>query len=145
MKTFKSKKQVFNYIVKMFSKDAEIICVHGTAANKPLEDFSDIDIEAYSKKHKKPYYEIIFVGKKVVLISVYWPKFVNGKKARPPKGTKVLYGEYNDKIEPDFSKDKYKLKDKAVRECQLVTDFLFKYFRGRDKTYLEYTQKRLRF
>lgn len=143
IKHFKSKQQVINYIVKLLKKDAECICIQGSTAFKPLKKFSDMDFHYFAKKYKKPYYEIVFVKDKPILISVYHQKYTKGKKIKAPKRINVVYGDYNNKLVPDFSKAKYKLKDKITRECQLVTDFLFKYFRSGDKTYLEYTQKRL--
>ena len=143
LKVFKSKQEVINYVVKLFKKDAECICVQGSTAFKPLKKFSDLDFHYFAKKYKKPHYEIVFVKDKPILISVYHQKFAKGKETKAPKGVHIVYGSYNDNLVPDYSKAKYKLKDKIVRECQLVTDFLFKYFRSRGKTYLGYTQRRL--
>jgi hypothetical protein len=144
MKTFKTKKQVYKYIINSFKKHSEVICIIGSSLSKPLKEFSDIDVNIFSKKHKKPYYEIIFLNKKPILLTVYYQEYVKGKKIKPPKNTKVIYGNYNNNLKPHFGKKKYPLKKRVTRECQLVTDFLFKYFRSRDKTYLEYTQKRLK-
>lgn len=143
IKKFKSKQDIVEYVVNLFKKDAKTICIQGSITSKPLKRFSDMDFHYFAKRYKKPHYEIVFVGNKPILITVYHQKYVEGKKIKAPKGINVVYGSYNDKLTSDFGKRKYKLKDQIIRECQLVTDFLFKYFRSGDKTYLEYSQRRL--
>ena len=89
-----------------------------------------------------------FVEEKVVLISVYFYKYVSGKIIKSPKDVKVIKGEYNDKITREFTEvygeGKYNTKERLIRDCQLVTDFCFKYFRSKDKKYLKYIQKRIK-
>lgn len=119
IKIFKGKKQVFNYIKQLFSKYK--IIFKGSSVKKELNDFSDIDVEIYGKT-RVPYYELVFVGKKLVLITVYFYKDENNK----PK------------------KDKYNQKQRTIRECQLAIDFMFKYLRHKNKKYLESVIKRLK-
>ena len=143
LRTFKSKNEVFRYLVKNFSKNAKLILIRGSTASKPVKQFSDFDVEVYGKK-KKPYYEIAFVKNNPVLITIYFYKYNEGKKANAPKNVKVIYGRYNNKIKPDFSPDNYTAKQKITRECQLNIDFMFKYLRSRNKKYLESVQKGLK-
>ncbi len=143
IKKFNSKEEVSNYVIRMFKKDAKCICIRGSTAYKPLRAFSDIDFEYYSKKYKKPYYEIVFVGKKLVLICAYHQNFVEGKKIKVPKGVKLLYGEYNKNLNPEFRRKMYDQKEKITRECQIAVDFMFKYLRSKDEKVLRYVQRRL--
>ncbi|MDP1729133.1 MAG: hypothetical protein Q8L27_02950 [archaeon] len=143
MKRFKTKEQVFRYIVQKFLKNSKLTLVRGSTARSPIKNYSDLDIEIYGKR-AKPYYEMGFVNKKLVLLSVYFYDFVEGKVIKAPKNVKVLYGRYNDSIKPDFSGDKYTSKEKIIREAQLAVDFLFKYLRRKDKLYLKFVDKRLR-
>ena len=118
MKNFNNKKQIFEYLIKKFSKDSKIILIRGSTAKGKIKQFSDIDIEIYSTNLKKPYYEIAFVGRKIILISVYFYKFKEGEKTREPKNVKIIYGNYNNEIKPDFSKDRYSHKEKVKREAE---------------------------
>jgi len=144
MKKFNNKKKVFEYLKKLFSKDGKIILVRGSTATKFIRQFSDFDVEVYSSKLKKPYYEIAFVKNKPVLITVYFYKYNQGKKIKEPKNVKVIYGEYNSSIKPNFSKDTYTSKQKIKRECQLVTDFMFTYLRHKDKKDLMNINKKIK-
>ena len=144
MLNFKNKKEIFDYIKKKFEKESKLILIRGSASNKNLKKFSDIDVEVYSNKLKKPYYEIIFLKEKPILVSVYFEKYKTGKKIKESYNVKVLSGKYNNKIKPDFSKENYNNKQKIKRDCQLCVDFLFKYIRSKDKRYLEYLQKKIK-
>lgn len=150
MLNFSNKKEIFTYIKKKFSKQSKLILMRGsTALNRPKK-FSDFDIEAYKNKPKKPYYEIALLKQKPILLSVYFYKYKKGKKLKKPKNTKIIFGTYNKSVEKDFNaqkhfaKDSYTKKEKTKRECQLVTDFLFKYLRSKNKKYLEFVQKRIK-
>jgi hypothetical protein len=142
MKKFKDKKQVLEYI-KRIAK-GRVILIRGSTANKPVKNFSDFDVEVYGNKLKKPCYEIIFLGEKIVLISIYYYKYKIGREIKLPKNVKVIYGKYNDKLIPNFIKDKYTPKQKIKRECQMLIDFMFKYLRTKDKKYLKSVIKRLK-
>ena len=143
MLNFNNKREIFAYIKRKFSKESELILIRGSTATKSVKKFSDFDIEIYRKKLKKPYYEVVFLKEKPILLSVYFDKYKKGKKIQKPANVKVLYGEYNDKIKPNFSKDTYTHKQKIRRECQLLIDFFFKYLRTKDKKYLNSIQKRI--
>ena len=140
---FHDKQEVFDYVIKKFSKKNKLILIRGSTAKKPVKNFSDFDIEIWTNKLEKPYYEIAFVSGKIVLISIYFYKYKLGKKVDVPSNVKILFGEYNDQIIPDFSNDKYTNKEKIKRECQLLVDFFFKYLRRKDKKYLSSVQKRI--
>ncbi len=147
MKKFRNKKQVFNYIKK--KEKARLILVRGSTATKPIKNFSDIDIEVYSNKIKKAYYEIVSVSKNIVLLTIYYYKYKPGKKINAPKNIKIISGEYNEAIEKSFNssehfaKDTYTQKEKIKRGCQMVIDFMFKYLRTGNKEYLKSVQKRI--
>jgi hypothetical protein len=148
MKKFKNKQQVFNYI-KRIGK-GRLILVRGSTAKKPIKNFSDVDVEVYSDRLKKPYYEIVSAGRNLVLISIYYYIYQKGGRIKAPKNVKVIYGEYNKKIDDSFNapkhfaKDTYTPKEKIKRECQMVIDFMFKYLRTKNKKYLASVEKRLR-
>ncbi len=143
---FKNKEAVFEYTLRKFSKDSKIIAVTGSTARKPIREFSDIDINIWGKSIKKPHYEIIFVNKKPVLVSIYFYKYKRGKETSPPTKFRILYGKFNDNIELFQGMDalKYNHKESIKRQCQLIIDFAFKYFRSKDEKYLGYIQKRIR-
>lgn len=143
IRTFETKKDVFNYIKRKFYKRSNVILVRGSTAKKPAKKFSDFDIEVYTKYLRKPYYEIVFIREKPVLVSVYFQKYKKGKETNAPSTIKVLYGKYNAKLKPDFSKEKYTPKQKIRRECQILLDMFFKYLRTGNKRYLEFVQKRI--
>jgi hypothetical protein len=119
MKKFKDKKEVFQYIKRIFKKYE--VCVEGSSNKKSLKNFSDIDVDVFGK-NARPYYEIVLVGNKLVLISAYF---------------------YKNKKNKSSIKDKYNNKQKIRRECQLTIDFMFKYLRTKNEKYLESVQKRL--
>jgi hypothetical protein len=143
MRTFISKKEVFEYIKTTFSQGNTLILINGSTAKKPAKKFSDFDIEVWGPVLKKPYYELAFINEKPILISIYFYVFKEGKTCKPPSAVKILFGKYNASIKSDFSDDAYTVQEKERRECQLVTDFLFKYMRSGDKKYLESVQKRI--
>jgi hypothetical protein len=143
MFNFTDEKEVFVYIKNKFSKESKLILVRGSTATKPVKKFGDFDIEVWTIKLKKPYYEITFIKEKPILISVYFYKYKEGKEIQKPSNVKILYGKYNNKLEPDFNKDTYTSKEKIKRECQLIVDFFFKYLRTKDKKYLQFIQKRI--
>ena len=143
MKTFKTKTETFNHIKRKFSRYGRTILVRGSTAYGEVKSFSDFDVEVYGGKLNKPYYEIDFLNHKPVLISVYFYRYSSGKKIKPEKNVRVLYGEYNENLKPDFSREKYSLEQKIRRECQMVVDSLFSYLRHRDKKDLGRVQKRI--
>ena len=143
IKEFNSKAEIFNYVIKKFKKDSEVITLGGSSKNKPLKKFSDLDFNVFSKKYFRPYYEIVLVNKKPILISAYPQKFVRGNKTKPPKDQLILFGEYNNNLKMDYSISKYERRGEVIRECQLALDFLFKYARTNNKQWLEKVQKRL--
>ena len=143
MFNFINEKEVFEYIKKKFSNESKLILVRGSTATKPAKKFGDFDIEIWTIKTKKPYYEIAFIKEKPILISAYFYKYKEGKEIQKPSSIKILHGKYNDKIKPNFCKDSYTHKEKIKRECQLLVDFLFKYLRTKDKKYLQSVQKRI--
>src|SRR3989344_1846648 len=102
MKIIKTKKDLFEYVRKIFAKKAEVVLIRGSTANGSVKAFSDVDVEVYVKsKLDKPYYEIILYNNSPLLISAYFYDYIEGKKARCPKNVKVLFGDFNDKIKPD--------------------------------------------
>ena len=136
MRSFKSKKEVFEYIKKKYST-AETILIKGSAVNKNLKEFSDIDVEFYQDKTAKPEYEVVLVNGKIVLITAY--PYKSGKQINKiPDNVLVLKGTYCNQIE---NQEKYSEKEKEVRNNQLFLDFLFKYIRTKDKKYLETIDK----
>ena len=142
LKNFNNKKEILQYIKNSFKGD--LILIRGSTAYQPAKRFSDFDVEAYGKKPRKPDYEIAFLKEKPILISTYFYKFKPGKKIQKPKNVKILHGKYNDKINPDFSKDTYAPKEKIKKEFQLLVDSFFKYLRHGNKKDLEPVQKRLK-
>ncbi|MAG47879.1 hypothetical protein CL617_04700 [archaeon] len=144
MLNFKNKKEIFEYITNKFQKESDILLIRGSSAYNSIKNFSDIDIEIYSKKLQKPYYEIVSFKEKPILISAYFNRYISGKVVKKPNNIKILHGKFNNKIKPDFKRDTYTDKQKIKRECQLVTDFFFKYLRTKDKTYLNAIQKRIK-
>jgi hypothetical protein len=118
MKQFNGKTQLKNYLKKLSGKYK--FSIEGSTSNKPLKNFSDVDVEIYGKV-AKPYYEMVFVREKPILITIYYYKDKNKK----------------------FKKDTYNLKQKIKRECQLAIDFMFKYLRTKNKKYLKSVQKRI--
>ena len=84
---------------------------------------------------KKPYYEIVFLKEKPILISVYYYKYKKGKEAQKPKNVRILFGKYDKEADKSFNnpkhfaKNKYSQKEKIKRACQLIVDFFFKYLR----------------
>jgi len=149
MEHFINKQEVFEYIKKRFSKESKLILVRGSTATKPAKKFSDFDIEVWGSKLKKPYYEIALLKEKPILITTYYYNFKDGKEIQKPHNVKILFGVYNKEIEKSFNspehfaKDSYTPKEKIKRECQLLTDFFFKYLRSGDKDYLNSVQKRI--
>lgn len=139
MKTFKSKKEVFKYIKKKYSK-AENILIKGSTAKEKLKEFSDIDVEFHQDKPAKPEYEIVLVGKKLVLITAY--PYKTGKKINKiPKNILVLKGNYCEQIE---NQEEYSEKEKEIRNNQLSLDFLFKYLRTKNRKHLKIVERYLR-
>lgn len=143
MRQFLRQKDVFEYIRFKFRKGNTLLLVRGSTARKTAKHFSDFDIEVYGRKVKKPYYEIALLKEKVILISVYFYVYQEGSKVQTPLNVKILHGEYNDIIKPDFRKDSYTQKEKIQRECQLMIDFFFKYLRTKNRKYLRSIQRRI--
>ncbi len=97
MKKFKSKEEVFDYIIKTFKdKYAEAIFIKGSTAHGKIKHFSDIDLEIITKKTRKPYYELALLKDKIFLISAYF--YWRGKSVKVPKNVKVLYGGYSSDV-----------------------------------------------
>ena len=142
IKKFRNKEKVFDYLKKTFSK-SKIILIRGSSAKKPIKNFSDIDVEIYSNNPRKPYYEIVFIRDMPVLISAYFYKFKKGDILKTPNNIKIINGEYNKSIKPDFSKEPYNNKEKIKRECQLAIDFMFKYLRTKNASNLKPIQRRI--
>ncbi len=148
IKRFQSKTAFFRYLRWKFA-DEQVILIHGSTARKPVKNFSDFDVEVYGNSIKKPYYEIVLIKNKPALLSTYFYKHSKGKKIFHPKNMRIIKGEYTDAIKNRkahtlYSEGKYNAEEKLKRQCQLVTDFCFKYFRSRDIKYLRYIQKRIR-
>lgn len=149
-KDFKSKEEIFKYIKNNFSDKNDLILIRGSTAKGGIREFSDFDIEIYSKIKKKPFYEIIFYNNLPVLLTIYFYEYETGNKIEVPKDILVLQGNYNDKIENIFQKefgkvDEYSKDELINRKCQLIMDFFFKYMRSGDEKYLGFVQKRLKF
>ncbi|MDP3916663.1 MAG: hypothetical protein Q8Q42_00045 [Nanoarchaeota archaeon] len=147
LNNFDNKTSFFKYLKKLF-QDSNTIILTGSMVHKSIKNFSDFDLEVYGKSIKKPYYELVWISGKLVLLSAYFYKFEKGISKAPPKGTKIIKGEYNTAINKRtpatlYSEGKYSSKEVIRRECQLVADFLFKYFRSKNKKYLQYVQKRI--
>src|SRR3989338_6388405 len=106
IKHFDSKEKLFNFIKIKFSLRDQVILVRGSATYSNLKFYSDVDIEIYGEK-KKPYYEIIFLNKRLILLNIYFYNLIKGKDMSPPANVKILHEFFNSKIEPDFSKDTY--------------------------------------
>lgn len=147
IKKFRNKTELFGYLRKKFN-ESRVILIHGSTAHKPVKKFSDFDIEVYGKIIKKPYYELIFINRKPALLTTLFYKYRAGEKETAPQKIRVLKGDYTSTIknrEPQtmYSEGIYTSKEKTKRECQLVTDFCFKYIRSKDRQYLRYIQKRI--
>ncbi len=145
---FRGKASLFEYLRSKF-RDERVILVHGSTATKPVKNFSDFDIELYGKSINKPYYELVFINGKPALLTMYRYKYQEGKKKAPPQNIRVIKGEYTDAIENRkphtmYSEGVYNMEERIIRECQLIVDFCFKYFRSRDVLYLRYIQKRIK-
>src|SRR3989344_644401 len=128
IKKFHSKEEILSYIKNIF-KYHNVIIIHGSAAKNKL---------------KKPYYEIVFQNKKVILLSVYFYKFKEGKKTKVPKDIRIIKGVYNNQLKAKSTKESYDSKENLKRQCQLVVDFAFKHFRSKNDIYLKYIQKRIK-
>ena len=144
---FRNKTELFEYLRKKF-KESRVILIHGSTAHKPVKNFSDFDIEVYGNVIKKPYYELVFINRKLALLTTLFYKYRAGKKKTTPKKMRVVKGEYTSAIENKkpqtmYSEGVYSSKEKIKRECQLVMDFCFKYLRSKDVQYLRYIQKRI--
>jgi hypothetical protein len=139
MRIFKNKTQVFKYIIKEHCSKDDLLLIRGSTAKKPVKQFSDIDAEVRGKNKKRPYYEIVFIQKKIILVTIYFYKYKKGKEVKPPKNIKVIVGKYNNNLKPDFTIKKRYIK----RECQIAIDFIFKYLRTKNKKFLKNVQKRL--
>jgi len=144
IKKFTKKTEILDYVKSKFSKENDLILIRGSTATKRIKKFSDVDIEIYGSKLKKPYYELILLNNNPSLLSAYYYKYEKGKEIIKPNGVNIIYGEYNNKIKPNFDKDTYNNKEKIIRECQLLTDFFFKYLRTKDNKYLKSVQKRIK-
>lgn len=147
IKKFGGKRRLWGYLKEKF-KEAQVILIHGSAAYKPLKNFSDVDLEVYGGQVKKPYYEIVFIKNKPTLLTAYFYKYQKGEKKPPPWNIRIIKGEYTTAIEQRkpqtmYSEVKYSTEEKRKRECQLVADFCFKYIRSKEKLYLQYIQKRI--
>ncbi len=148
IKKFQNKTTFFNYLKEKF-KESKVILIHGSTAYKPVKNFSDFDIEIYGKSIKKPYYELVFVNNKPTLLTIYFYKYQNGKKKILPQKIRLIKGEFTDTIENRkphtlYSEGAYNSQERIKRECQLITDFCFKYFRSKEMLYLKYIQKRIK-
>jgi|SRR3989338_6576887 len=143
IKKFRSKEEILCYIKNIF-RDHNVIIIHGSAAKNKLKKYGDIDIEVYTKKLEKPYYEIVYQNKKVTLLSVYFYKFKEGKKTKVPKDIRIIKGVYNNQLKSNSTKESYSSKENLKRQCQLVVDFAFKHFRSKNDIYLKYIQKRIK-
>src|SRR3989344_1308268 len=143
MKTFKTKTEVFEYLKKKFMSNGKVIIVKGSTSYGAIKAFSDIDVNVYGEKLEKPYYELIFLKRMPVLISVYFNKYKKGKSIRPLDNMRVIYGRYNCNLISGSANEKYNPEQGVRRECQMVVDSLFKYLRHKDKKDLERVQKRI--
>ena len=144
---FRNKTELFEYLRKKFN-ESRVILIHGSTAHKPVKNFSDFDIEVYGKIIKKPYYELVFINRKPALLTALFYKYKIGEKKTTPQNVRIVKGEYtttmeNRKPQTMYSEEAYNAKEKMKRECQLVLDFCFKYFRSKEILYLEYIQKRI--
>ena len=79
MQVFKNKQEIFSYLKRKLSGENKVIIVKGSTAYGAIKAFSDIDVETYGNKFDKPYYELIFLREKPVLVSVYFNKYKKGK------------------------------------------------------------------
>lgn len=132
MKSFKNKKEVFEYIKEKYL-EAETILIRGSSVNGEIKEFSDIDVEFYQDNPAKPEYELILVNNKLILITVY--PYKAGKKIKNiPNNVLVLKGDYCEQID---NQKYYTKEERRIRDNQLFLDFLFKYIRTKDKKYLE--------
>jgi len=143
MHNFSNEEGVFEYIKKNYGKEGKLILVRGSTSTRPAKKFDDFDIEIWTNKVREPYYEIVLIKEEPILISVYFYKYKEGGDIQKPSNVKVLQGKYNCRIKPVFTKYTYTNKEKIKRECQLLTDFFFKYLRTKDKKYLRSVQKRI--
>ena len=126
--TFQQRKEVY---VKIFKKAASIVKTVGPVAAQIYLDKKVADGEiTEEEKH-----QILTVASSMI----------EDNKIKEPENVRVIHGEYNNKIEPDFSKDTYNHKQKIKRECQLVADHFFTYMRHRNRVKeLEFIQKRIK-
>ena len=143
MQVFKNKQEIFSYLKRKLSGENKVIIVKGSTAYGAIKAFSDIDVEVYGEKMNKPYYELIFLREKPVLVSVYFNRYQEGEPIKPKSNMRVIYGKYNNNLIPDSANEKYNPEQGVRRECQMVVDALFKYIRHKDKKDLERVQKRI--
>lgn len=146
-KRFNSKQGTLEYLLDKF-KNEKLIVIRGSAAKKPLKEFSDIDVEVWAQTIRKPVYEIVFVKNKPILLSIYTYKYAEGEALTPPENVLVLKGEYNREVnristQGFGTKDRYTPEENKKRECQMVVDFMFKYLRHGKTEYLKSVQKRI--
>jgi hypothetical protein len=134
IKSFKNKKEVFIYLIKKFILNEGTILLRGSMINEPVKDFCDFDLEIYTNKKLKPYYEIVFVNKKICLISIWFGKYRIGSQSKMPKKVKLIHGNY-------FSYMKG-LSDKRS-DSQHVIDWVFKYIRTKNMERLDWINKKI--
>lgn len=143
MEVFKTKPEVFSYIRSKFStKDVKGIAIVGSTAKGKIKNFSDIDVVVFSEKPFKPHYELCLIGSKLVLITIYFYK--SGKEINLPKNGKIVYGKYYSQIEHEGNLN-YDVKGRIKRDNQMFLDGLFKFLRTKDKQYLSWIDKYIRF
>lgn len=150
MKKFSSKTEIFSYIRDNFCGNNDTVIVRGSTAIKALDSFDDFDIEVYTTKPKKPYYEIIFYREKPILISIYYHIDEQGEIIKPPREIKVLQGEYHSNIDRIFMEDfakrtKHTPEDKITRSNQMIIDNLFKFMRSNNRDFLDKVNRDLKF
>lgn len=136
MKSFESKKEVFDYIKRRYSK-CDSVLIKGSSIKGNLKDFSDIDVEFYQNKPAKPEYELILVKSKIVLITAY-PYKAGKKLDKVPKNVLLLKGDF---YEAKENHKEYIEKERVIRNNQMFIDSLFKYLRRREKKQLKVIKK----
>lgn len=140
---FRNKDELFKYLIRKFIKKEGTILLRGSLISKKVKNYADFDLEIYITNPRQPYYEIIFINRKLSLISIWFGKYKSGKIIIPPKDLKVIYGKYFSYMNYIKDKGKYLGKDKVKRESQAVIDWMFKYLRNKKIESLEHIQKRI--
>ncbi len=143
MKSFTNKNQIYDYLKNKFIDSEGTIILRGSMVKNKIIKFSDFDFEIYNNKPRDPFYEVVLVNKKPVLITIWFGKYSKKKSTIPPKEIKVVFGDYFSYMSYIIDDKEYKGERKVKRECQSVIDRLFKYLRSNEIENIEKINKKI--